>query len=118
TPTAGLVMGTRCGDLDPGVLLYLLREVGLSVEELDRVVNHESGLIGLSGTTADMAELLERETTDPAAALAVAAFCYQAPKFIGALATALGGLDVLVFTAGIGEHAAVVRERIASGLGF
>lgn len=117
TPTGGLVMGTRSGDLDPGILLYLLRERGISVPDLDKLLNNESGLLGVSGTTADMADLLRRENAEPAAALAVTIFCYQARKFIGALAAALGGLDVLVFTAGIGERSAAIREDIACGLG-
>lgn len=118
TPTGGLVMGTRCGDLDPGVLLYLLTERGLTPQQLNRLVNHESGLLGLSGVSSDMRELLQRRATDPAAALAVDVFCYQARKFVAALAAALGGLDTLVFTAGIGEHAAEVRQGICKGLAW
>lgn len=117
TPTGGLVMGTRCGDLDPGVLLYLLVEQKLSADQLRRLVNHESGLLGLSGISADMRELLARQE-DPAAAEAVTIFCYSARKFIGALAAALGGLDTLVFTAGIGERSAPIRERICAELGW
>ena len=116
TPTGGFMMGTRTGDLDPGVLLYLLREKGYDADRLDRLVNKESGLLGVSGTTADMATLLERRERDAAAALAVAMFCYQVRKQVGAFAAALGGLDTLVFTAGIGERAAAVRAEICEGL--
>jgi acetate kinase len=118
TPTGGLVMGTRSGDLDPGVLLYLLEEKGLSALELGELINRRAGLLGVSETTADMRDLLSREASDPRAAEAVALFCYQAKKFLSALAAALGGLDTLVFTGGIGEHAAPVRWRICEGLEF
>ena len=118
TPTGGLVMGTRAGDLDPGVLLYLLESRGLDAAALSRLVNKEAGLLGVSGSSADMQELLEREAADPRAAEAVALFCYQARKFLGALVAALGGLDTLVFTAGIGQHAAAIRGRICDGLQY
>lgn len=118
TPTGGLVMGTRSGDLDPGVLLYLLEARGMSASELSDLLNRRSGLVGLSGTSADMQDLLEREATDPRASRAVELFCYQARKFLGALAAALGGLETLVFTGGIGEHAAPIRERCCADLGF
>jgi acetate kinase len=118
TPTGGLVMGTRTGDLDPGVLLYLLESRGLDPAALSRLVNKEAGLLGVSGSSADMEDLLAREATDPQAAEAVALFCYQARKFLGALVAALEGLDTLVFTAGIGEHAPVIRARICDGLGY
>jgi acetate kinase len=116
TPAGGFMMGTRCGDLDPGVLIYLLREHGYGADGLDRLVNKEAGLLGVSGATADMKALLERRARDPHAALAVAMFCYQARKQIGAFAAALGGLDTLVFTGGIGERAAPVRAEICQGL--
>jgi acetate kinase len=116
TPAAGLMMGTRAGDLDPGVLLYLINEKAYEAGELERLVNEESGLLGVSGLTSDMKTLLERRATSPAAARAVALFCYQARKHIGALAAVLGGLDTLVFTGGIGERAAVVRQEICNGL--
>jgi acetate kinase len=116
TPTGGLVMGTRPGDLDPGVLLYLLQERHVAPDALNHLLNAESGLLGLSETSEDMHDLLEREGTDPRAAEAVDLFCYQARKTVGALAAVLGGLDALVFTGGIGEHAAPVRERICRGL--
>jgi len=118
TPAGGLVMGTRSGDLDPGVLLYLLQEQGMTPAALNTMVNQQAGLVGVSGTTGDMRDLLEREAADPHAAEAIGLFCYQARKFLGALAAALGGLDTLVFTAGIGEHAAPVRARICESLEF
>jgi len=118
TPTGGLMMGTRSGDLDPGVLLHLLRAKELDAGALDALVNGESGLLGVSETTSDMRELLGREDADPRAAEAIAVFCYVAKKYLGSLAAALGGLDTLVFTGGIGERAAPVRERICHGLAF
>ena len=118
TPTGGLVMSTRTGDLDPGVLLYLLESRGLDAAALSRLVNKQAGLLGVSGTSADMRDLLEREEADPRAAEAVALFCYQARKFVGALVAALGGLDTLVFTAGIGQHSAAIRARICAGLEY
>jgi acetate kinase len=116
TPTGGLVMSTRSGDLDPGVLLYLLTQQGLTAEQLNRLVNHDGGMLGISGVSSDMRELLAQAPANAHARLAVEVFCYQARKFIGALAAALGGLDALVFTAGIGERSAPVRERICAGL--
>jgi acetate kinase len=118
TPAGGLVMSTRSGDLDPGVVVYLLKDKGMDAASLNRMVNKEAGLLGVSGTSSDMQELLAREGTDPRAAAAVELFCYQAKKFLGALAAVLGGLDTLIFTGGIGEHAALVRERICEGLDF
>jgi acetate kinase len=118
TPTGGLAMGTRSGDLDPGVLLYLLEEKDLSPAEVGELINRRAGLLGISETSADMRDLLSREASDPRAAEAVALFCYGAKKFLGALAAVLGGLDTLIFTGGIGEHAATVRWRICEGLEF
>src|SRR5262249_19028771 len=118
TPTGGLMMSTRTGDLDPGVLVYLMESRGLGPSALNRFVNKEAGLLGVSGSSADMRDLLEREAVDPRAAEAVALFCYQARKFLGALVAALGGLDTLVFTAGIGERAAPIRARTCDGLGY
>ena len=118
TSTGGLVMGTRSGDLDPSVPLFLLKEGGLTPTEVSDIVNKQAGLLGVSETSADMQDLLDREAYDGRAAEAVALFCYQAKKFLGALAAALGGLDALVFTGGIGEHAAPVRERVCESLGF
>src|SRR5262249_6888069 len=116
TPTGGFIMGTRSGDLDPGVLLYLLRQ-GWTTERLAAGLDRESGLAGVSALTSDMKTLLERRATDPQAAQAVEMFCYQVRKFVGAFTTAVGGLDTLVFTGGIGERAAAVRSEICAGLG-
>ena len=118
TPTGGLVMGTRTGDLDPGVLLYLLDSRGMNPAALNTLVNRQSGLLGVSGISADMQDLLEKASSDERAAQAIDLFCYQAKKYVGAFAAALGGLDTLVFTGGIGEHAAPVRQRICEGLEF
>jgi acetate kinase len=110
-------MGTRPGDLDPGILLYMLETRGYEPSRLDRLLNEESGLRGISATTADMKTLLERRAEDPRAAQAVAMFCTSVRKHIGAFAAALGGIDALVFTGAIGERAAAVRREIADGLG-
>jgi acetate kinase len=118
TPTAGLVMGTRSGDLDPGLMSYLALNESMSAAQFQAMVNHESGLIGISETSADVRDLLGREANDPRAADAIAIFCYQAKKWIGSFAAALGGIDTLVFTGGIGENAAPVRRRICDGLQF
>jgi acetate kinase len=118
TPTSGLVMSTRTGDLDPAVVYYLSRTEHMSAARFQQMVNHESGLLGISGTSSDMQDLLLRESNDEHAAEAVALFCYQAKKWIGAYAAALGGLETLVFSGGIGENASIVRERICDGLGF
>ncbi len=118
TPTAGVPMSTRSGDLDPGLLWYLSRTENLDAKRLNEMVNFESGLLGVSETSSDMRELLDRETQDVRAAEAVALFCYQVKKWIGAFAAALGGLDALVFAGGIGENAPTVRARICDGLGF
>jgi acetate kinase len=118
TPTAGLVMSTRTGDLDPGLVYYLARTERMTAARFQRMVNHESGLIGVSETSSDLRDLLAREARDVRAQEAVALFCYQAKKWIGSFAAALGGLDTLVFTAGIGENAPVIRKRICDGLGF
>ena len=118
TPASGLVMGTRSGDLDPGLLAFLARSERMTPAEFDRMVNHQSGLLGVSGTSSDMRDLLKREATDGRAAEAVALFCYQAKKWIGSFAAALGGVDTLVFAGGIGENAPVIRARIGDGLGF
>jgi acetate kinase len=118
TPAAGLMMGTRTGDIDPGVMIHLARSEKMSPNRLSRLVNHESGLLGVSGTSADMRVLLAREKTDERAADAVALFCYQVRKWIGAYTAAMGGLDLLVFTGGVGEHSPPVRARVCDGLGF
>ena len=118
TPTSGLPMSRRSGDLDPGLVAYLARTEGMGVEQFHTMVNTESGLLGVSGISADMRDLLDQEQSDPRAMEAVALFCYQAKKWIGALTAALGGLDTLVFTAGIGEHSPVIRARICNDLDF
>ena len=118
SPAGGLVMSTRTGDLDPGVILFLLEQDGLSPEVIKDMVNRRSGLLGVSGISNDMRDLLEAEKEDNAAHEAVELFCYQARKYIGSLAAVLGGLDVLVFTGGIGEHSPEIRKRICSGLEF
>ena len=118
TPTAGLVMSTRTGDLDPGLVYYFARTQHMTAARFQQLVNHESGLLGVSGTSADVRDLLAREASDPRAAEAVALFCYQAKKWIGAYAAVLGGLDTLVFAGGIGENAPVIRARICDELGF
>ncbi len=115
TPNSGVMMGTRSGDVEPGVLLYLLRNERMSPDALDELLSRRSGLVGVSETSPDMRDLLERETADPRAADAVALFCHQARKAIGALAATIGGLDTLVFSGGIGEKSAAVRARVAAG---
>ena len=111
-------MSTRSGDLDPGLIAYLARTEQMSAAKFEKMVNHGSGLLGVSETSSDMRDLLDRETKDVRAAEAVALFCYQAKKWIGSFAAALGGLDTLAFAGGIGENAPPVRERICEGLGF
>jgi len=118
TPAAGLVMGTRPGDLDPGVAAYVMQNERLTPRQFDHLLNHECGLLGVSETSSDMQDLLARQATDARASEAVALFCYQARKWVGAYTTVLGGLDTLVFSGGIGEHAAEVRARICQGLEF
>jgi acetate kinase len=118
TPTAGLVMSSRSGDLDPGLVSYLARTEQMSATEFQEMVNHASGLLGVSEISSDLRDLPARESDDVRAAEAVALFCYQAKKWIGSFAAALGGLDTLVFAGGIGENAPLIRERICNGLGF
>jgi acetate kinase len=118
TPTAGVPMSTRSGDLDPGLVWYLARTEKMNAKQFNEMVNFQSGLLGVSETSSDMHDLLSRETQDVRAAEAVALFCYQVKKWIGAFAAALGGLDTLVFAGGIGENAPLVRARICDGLGF
>lgn len=118
SPTGGFMMGTRSGDLDPGAILYLLNERHLDASLLERLVNDQSGLLGVSGLSSDMAILLDRSAAAPHAAQAVEMFCYHVRKQIGALTAVLGGLDLLVFTGGIGEHAAPVRGEICRGLEY
>ncbi len=118
TPAAGVPMSTRSGDLDPGLALYLSRSEGYDAEKFNDMVNFKSGLLGISETSADMKQLLEREVEDVRAKDAVDLFCYQVKKSIGSLAAALGGLDTLVFTGGMGENAPRIRTRICDGLEF
>ena len=118
TPTSGLVMSTRTGDLDPGILSFLAATEAMDVAGYQRMVTHESGLIGVSETSADIRDLLAREAEDVRAAEAVSLFCYHVKKGIGSFAAVLGGLDTLVFAGGIGENAAAIRARICHGLGF
>jgi acetate kinase len=118
TPASGLVMSTRSGDLDPGLAYFLSRTEGMTAARFQRMVNKESGLLGVSGTSPDLRDLLSREARDPRAAAAVELFCYQVRKWIGSFAAALGGLDALVFSAGIGENSPIIRQRICTGLGF
>ena len=118
TPTGGIPMSTRSGDLDPGLVWYLERTEKINAKKFNEMVNFQSGLLGISETSSDMHDLLERETTDVRAAEAVALFCYQVKKWIGAFAAALGGLDTLVFAGGIGENAPKIRSRVCEGLGF
>lgn len=118
TPTGGVPMSTRSGDLDPGLVWYLARTESLTPRKFNELVNFKSGLIGISETSSDMHDLLEREPEDERAAEAIALFCYQVKKWIGAFAAALSGLDTLVFAGGIGENAPVIRARICNGLEF
>ncbi len=118
TATGGLMMGTRCGDIDPGVLLYLMHEKGYRATDLDRLLNNRSGLSGVSAISPDMRTLLKQRDREPHAEQAIRMFCHIARKFIGALTATLGGLDCLVFTAGIGERAAPIRREICRGLDY
>lgn len=118
TPTSGLPMSTRSGDIDPGLLSYFQMVEKMTIRQFHQMINQESGLLGISETSPDMGDLLASEKDDVRAAEAVALFCYQSKKCIGAYAAALGGLDTLVFSGGIGENSAVVRARICDGLGF
>jgi acetate kinase len=118
TPAAGLMMGTRPGDLDPGLLVYLMRTEKLSSGQMDSLISHECGLKGVSQTSADMRELIARRSSDVRAAEAVDLFCYNARKWIGAFTAVLGGLDTLVFAGGIGEHSPEIRDGICEDLGY
>jgi acetate kinase len=117
TPAGGIMMGTRAGDLDPGIYVHIERMTGMSTDEFESLVNRKSGLLGVSGLSADMRKL-EAATDNRRAALAIEMYCYIARKHIGALAAVLGGLDTLVFTAGIGENSALVRRKICEGLEY
>src|SRR5262249_16054170 len=112
TPLDGLMMGTRCGAIDPGVLFYLINQLGMNSQTVERLLTNESGLLGVSGISSDMRTLLQKEKTDPRAAEAIDLFVYRVSRELGSMVAALGGLDALVFTGGIGENAAEIRERI------
>jgi acetate kinase len=118
TPAGGLVMATRSGDIDPGVVVYLARSAGLTIDEIDDVMTHRAGLLAVSGISGDMKTLQDRETTDSRAKLAVDLFCYRVRLAIGAFAAALDGVETVVFAGGIGEHAPDIRRRICDGLHF
>jgi len=118
TPTAGLVMSTRTGDIDPGLAAYLARTEKMTPDQFYQMANFQSGLLGVSETSSDMHDLLNKEKDDPRAADAIALFCYTAKKFIGAYTAALNGLDTLIFSGGIGENSALIRARICNGLEF
>jgi acetate kinase len=118
TPAGGCVMGTRSGDLDPGVAWYMMNSEGMNTTQFNHLINHEAGLLGVSETSADMQVLLQKESSDERAAEAIALFCYQIKKWIGSYLAVLGGLDILVFSGGIGENAPIIRSRICMGLEF
>jgi len=118
TPIGGVVMSTRSGDLDPGVVTYIARSTGFDADRVEHELSHRSGLEAVSGGVPDMRDLLAREANDEACRLAVSMYCYEITKRIGAYAAALGGLDALVFSGGIGEHAPIIRARICRGLEF
>jgi acetate kinase len=118
TPLEGLVMATRSGTVDPGILIYLLRQKGLNVEELDNALNHESGLLGISGTSSDLRQLLSELPNNPDARLAVDVYVHRIVQTIGAMVATLGGIDALVFTAGVGERAAKIRKRVCEKLNY
>jgi acetate kinase len=117
SPAGGLMMSTRSGDLDPGIILYLLSEESLSSSQVSQMVNHQAGLLGVSEISSDMKELLEKEN-NPNAIQAIELFCYQAKKYLGSLSAVLGGVDMLVFTGGIGENAPSIRQRICKDMSF
>jgi acetate kinase len=116
TPLEGLVMGTRCGDIDPAIVGFLAHEEGLTPAEVEDILNARSGLLGLSGRSRDMRDLLEKAGDEPRARLAVEIFCYRARKYLGAYLAALGSADAIVFSGGIGENAPEVRARILDGM--
>ena len=116
TPLEGLVMGTRSGDLDPALIGYLARKEGVSVTEVEDWMNKQSGLLGLSGVSSDMRELIATVDENPGSALAVEVFCYRARKYVGAYLAALGGAQALVFSGGMGENAPLIREKICAGM--
>ncbi len=118
SPSSGIPMGTRTGDLDPGIVWYLIKTEKLDLNQFNNLINHESGLLGISETSADMQELINIQDTDPRAKEAIELFCYQAKKWIGSFSAAMHGIDTLVFSGGIGENSSQVREKICEGLEF
>jgi acetate kinase len=118
TPLEGLMMGTRSGSVDPGLLIYLLRQRGLDADQLDRALNHESGLLGVSGVSSDMRQVLAALPNNPDAGLAIDIYVHRIRQTIGAMAATLGGVDGLIFTAGVGENSPEIRERVCDNLGF
>lgn len=118
TPTGGILMSSRTGDLDPGALWYIMKSEGLSLEAMSHLINHESGLLGISETSSNMYDLLEAQENDVRAREAVDLFCYEAKKRIGAYAAVMGGVDTIIFTGGMGENAPRIRTRICAGLEF
>jgi acetate kinase len=118
TPLEGLMMGTRCGSIDPGILVYLLREKGLDADQLDHALNYESGLLGVSGVSSDMRQVLAAMPQHADARLAVDVYVHRIRQTVGAMAATLGGVDALVFTAGVGEHAAAIRARVCENLDY
>jgi acetate kinase len=118
TPLEGLMMGTRSGTVDPGMLVYLLRHKGLDVNELDHALNYQSGLLGLSGVSSDMRQVLSELPHNPDARLAIEVYVHRIRQTLGAMAATLGGIDALVFTAGVGEHAAEIRERVCENMNY
>lgn len=116
SPLEGLMMATRCGDIDPGLVLHLQRAVGMTVDAVERLLNHDSGLLGVSGLSAEMQQLLE--SAEPRARLAVDMFCYRARKYVGAYCAVLGGVDAILFGGGVGENSPAVRSKILQGLEF
>ena len=118
TPAGGIVMGTRCGDIDPGVAWYIMQSEKMPVSQFNQLINHESGLLGVSEISSDMQDLLAKENSDIRAAEAIGLFCYQAKKWIGSFIAVLNGLDALVFSGGIGENAPIIRSRICEDLQY
>jgi acetate kinase len=118
TPTGGVIMGTRSGDLDPGIPIYLMRQKGYDPDKLDHLLNYESGILGISGLSSDMDKLIQRSDNESNAAQAIEMFCYYVRKYIGALTAVLGGIDMLIFTGGIGEKSAVIRSKICKDLEY
>jgi acetate kinase len=118
TPMEGLMMGTRSGTVDPGLLIYLLRRKGFNVEKLDHALNNESGLLGVSGVSSDLRQVIAAAPDHPDARLAIDVYVHRIRQTIGAMAATLGGMDALVFTAGVGENSAEIRERVCDNLGF